>query len=597
MTFPIFFFISNIFISLLLCCFLLFKKLLKNHLTVQVQYHLWYIFVFSLILPFIPYRFWNPDGIFLFIKQWISPGVSSDRILTAAPFPGPSLSIREIRDSSIAAASSSPWFTTVLWLFWISGMLFTFIYFLSAMLKIYFLRQKAYSVTKQTEPELYHHYVSCIQELHIRRNIRLYASCNLSSPVSYGWIFPRIIIPQDLDITLSLDEIRFVFLHELEHYKHRDALFNDLICILQSAYWFNPLIWYGFGQLRKDRELACDNSVINVIGEDQRRDYGYTIIRYAEQIKKGWFLSPLSSIGSYKNTTKQRIQAIADYKKDSVSKKRKSRKFLFLALLLVCISSPLFTANASGNSVFHFTEKNWSSIDVSSYFNGIDGSFVLYDVTEDHYQIFNRELSEQRISPDSTFKIYSGLFALEEHLITPDSSSLEWDGTRQMFPSWNQDQTLDSAMKDSVNWYFQNLDNQLGLSELYSYYRKISYGNCDLSGGISSYWAESSLKISPLEQVILLSGLLKNQWGFQEQNIEAIKNALFQTNIPAGKLYGKTGTGSVNGNNVNGWFVGFLEHQGNLYCFSTNLQASPSTSGGTAADITVDILNRLFTNE
>lgn len=50
-------------------------------------------------------------------------------------------------------------------------------------------------------------------------------------------------------------------------------------------------------------------------------------------------------------------------------------------------------------------------------------------------------------------------------------------------------------------------------------------------GGAGQYWAESSLKISPVEQVI-----------------NAIKDSLFVADIPAGKLYGKTGTGSVNGN-------------------------------------------------
>lgn len=82
-------------------------------------------------------------------------------------------------------------------------------------------------------------------------------------------------------------------------------------------------------------------------------------------------------------------------------------------------------------------------------------------------------------------------------------------------------------MQNSVNWYFQNLDSQTGLPSLHAYYQKISYGNCDLTAGIHDYWAESSLKISPVEQVILLSELLENKWGFDEQNIQAVKNALY----------------------------------------------------------------------
>ena len=141
------------------------------------------------------------------------------------------------------------------------------------------------------------------------------------------------------------------------------------------------------------------------------------------------------------------------------------------------------------------------------------GSFVLYDVTKDQWQIYNEKLSTRRVSPDSTFKIYSGLFALEEGLIAPESSGREWNGTAYPFESWNQDQTLATAMQNSVNWYFQDLDQQMGISALYSYYRQVSYGNCDLSSGTDQYWAEASLKISPAEQVLLLSGLLQNRWG------------------------------------------------------------------------------------
>ena len=69
----------------------------------------------------------------------------------------------------------------------------------------------------------------------------------------------------------------------------------------------------------------------------------------------------------------------------------------------------------------------------------------------------------------------------------------------------------------------------------------------DLSAGIEDYWSESSLKISPVEQVILLSELLENKWEFEEKNIQAIKDALFISDTSIGKLYGKTGTGSLNG--------------------------------------------------
>lgn len=120
----------------------------------------------------------------------------------------------------------------------------------------------------------------------------------------------------------------------------------------------------------------------------------------------------MSTMGGSKDTIRQRIIEIADYKNDSIFQKIKSIGIIILTLSLVYCSSPLFTAYASPNSSFHLKNENWESMDVSSYFDGTDGSFVLYDMTNDQYQIYNKELSEQQISPDSTFKIYNGLFAL-----------------------------------------------------------------------------------------------------------------------------------------------------------------------------------------
>ncbi len=33
------------------------------------------------------------------------------------------------------------------------------------------------------------------------------------------------------------------------------------------------------------------------------------------------------------------------------------------------------------------------------------------------------------------------------------------------FPSWEADQDLNSAMQNSVNWYFQAIDSQLGIEQ------------------------------------------------------------------------------------------------------------------------------------
>ena len=593
--FALHFLLCNLVITILLGLILSVKKIFKKHLTISSQYHLWYIFVCAAIIPFIPLKSIPPASLlqriqYLFYPEAASTLGSSVKPLDNAALPA-QLGISDFAASYDSSALSQ--LNSIFISIWIIGCLITTLYFAYHIIKIYSIRKSAYLISEENEPDLYRQYSKCLNELRIRRKVSLYASCNISSPVSYGLLHPRVIIPQDMDILLSDEDVRFIFLHELLHYRHQDAALNYITCILQVIYWFNPFMWYGFRVLQKDREIACDNSVIHIVGKSQSTNYGYTLIRYAQRMPHNAFLSPLSRLGGEKKVMIQRIKEIASYKSNTPKQRRKSAVLLLLICTMVYCLSPLLTVYASQDASYNFQSQNVEAMDLSSYFKGTDGTFVLYDTVSDQYQIYNQELSTKRISPDSTFKIYSGLFALEEDIIHYDASGQKWDGTTYSFDTWNKDQTLATAMQNSVNWYFQNLDIQLGYQKLYSYYKKISYGNCNLTAGINYYWAESSLKISPVEQVMLLSNLLENKWAFEEENVQAIKNSLFISDTAIGRLYGKTGTGVVNGQSSNGWFIGFLERGERVYCFATNLQNADNATGSNASEITVEILNSI----
>lgn len=596
MAFSIHFLICNIIVGILLGIILFFKKILKKHVTADVQYYIWYIFAAALILPFVPYTPFEPGRLLSKIRDLFTPAAS---LSTGIPA-GQSVDMTapaQLGLSDLAASFSGTSFRTlgvILTVIWAAGCFVTAGFFLYQIFKIRRIRKAAYLITPGNEPELYSCCLSCMQELKIGQQVSLYASCALTSPVSYGLFRPKVIIPQDMDIVLGADDVSFIFLHELQHLKHRDAALNYISCVLQIIYWFNPLVWYGFRIMQKDREIACDHSVIRTVGRERAVSYGHTLIRYAEKLHRNAFLSPLSSLGGEKRVIVQRVKEIADYKAETPARRFKSFCTLSLAVILVYTASPFLTAYAAENSPYELSGRNVEEIDLSSYFHGNDSTFVLYDMTEDSYLIYNEELSTKRVSPDSTYKIYSALFALEEGIITPGFSERAWDGTDYPFDSWNQDQSLETAMQNSVNWYFQNLDAQTGYAALSSYYNRISYGNCDLTAGVGSYWAESSLKISPAEQTDLLAGLLQNKWGFSVENIHAVKNAMFIGNTPVGKLYGKTGTGSDGTQNINGWFVGFLEDNGHVYCFAANLQNGPDASGNAASEIAIDILNDIL---
>ena len=591
---PVHFLMCNVLLSMFLGIVLLVRKISSRHLTIPVRYRLWHLFTAALFLPFLPWRQLSPQEFLFWIQDLLTQDTTASAVThTAENAVQSSSSGTVIRDFSTAVTASGISLSRILGIIWIVGMTAVTLYFAVTLLSIHKIKRNAFLVTAESEPDLYRQFSSCVRELSLRQKVKLYASCDIQNPVSCGWLRPAVIIPQDLDIVSSEEELRFIFLHELQHCRHKDALLNLLVCVLEILYWFNPLIWYGFRQLQKDREIACDHAVIDHVGISERMNYGLTILRFARHAGQGVFASPLSGISSSASTTKQRIMEITEYRPATALQRLKSAGIFLLIFLLLFGTSPLLSAYASGSPVFHLTDEAWTEADVAESFGGRDGSFVLYDMQTENYYIYNKEKSEERISPASTYKIYSSLFALEEGLITPESTQ-QWDGSEQPFPEWMHDQTLTSAMQDSVNWYFQNLDRQMGLPALASYYSRIGYGNCDLSGGAGNYWS-NSLAISPLEQVRLLSELLSNTWDFASENIRAVKDAMLlsEHSVSGGRLYGKTGTSNPDGGTQSGWFVGFLETGETTYCFAVNLQGE-GCDGSTAADVALQSLTTML---
>ena len=75
--------------------------------------------------------------------------------------------------------------------------------------------------------------------------------------------------------------------------------------------------------------------------------------------------------------------------------------------------------------------------------------------------------------------------------------------------------------------------------------------------------------------------------------MEAVKDSIHISSSSFGDFYGKTGTGRVNGQDINGWFIGFVENTDNTYFFATNIHHKTEATGGKAAEITLSILSDL----
>ena len=234
--------------------------------------------------------------------------------------------------------------------------------------------------------------------------------------------------------------------------------------------------------------------------------------------------------------------------------------------------------------------------DLAKYFTGFNtGTFIMYDEANDKYIVFNETQSMKRLSPCSTFKIYNSLIGLETGVLDQEDvyTLFKWNGKQYTFPSWNHDQTLASATKDSVVWYFQELAQRIGTERMQAGLDNIDYGNRDISGGLTIFWLDSSLQISAREQVDLLHRLYAGNLSVSPQYVEIVKKNITLSEDDNIRFMGKTGSGLQDDKWILGWFVGCVEKQGHRYFFATNIQAPDGAIGGKAREITKSILKDL----
>ena len=586
------FLLCNIVISIIIGIFLVSKWIFKNTLTSRMQYNLWYFLLVLLLTPFFPVQSKQFPDLFSWLNHMItSPAFQTVQNKTVNSPAPPSTTSDWMNEFTISVNSSTPTIIRcILLCVWIAGMFVMFVLALKSSLQLRSLKRSALPLQNTT---IYKLYKQCLSEMKLTRtNIPIYSTAFLKTPIITGIFKPGIYMPIHLISDYHETDVRYILLHELQHYKHKDSLANYLMILTAILYWFNPIIWYALKEMRNDREIACDTSVLKMLDECDYEKYGNTLINFAEKISSSPFPFAAGLGGNIKQI-RRRIISIASYKNPSFHKKAIGIITFMLITAGIISFTPFISSYAAINNQYNwnYSSENITQTDLSSYFKNYEGSFVLFDSNRDSWIVYDMEHATHRISPDSTYKIYDALWGLEENIITPQNSLLMWNGKNYPFETWNSNQTLQSAMTSSVNWYFQAIDEQLASTNIRNYIQQIGYGNENVSGRLSTYWLESSLKISPVEQVKLLTKLQNNSLGFSSENINAVKDAICLSSSDAGTFYGKTGTGRVDGQDVNGWFIGYIETADNTYFFATNIGADSDATGGNATEITMSILS------
>lgn len=214
-------------------------------------------------------------------------------------------------------------------------------------------------------------------------------------------------------------------------------------------------------------------------------------------------------------------------------------------------------------------------------------------------------------SPASTFKLPHALIALETGVVQDPLAPVAWDGEQRFFPAWNRDHSLDSAIKNSVVWFFQRTAGQIGRERMLAWLAKLGYAADAYEGEQTTFWLNGDLQVTPLEQVRFLDRLLRYQLPMERKNVDAVKAAFL---MPHGKITNaagehdfvlaapeplvvraKTGNTTVGGENLS-WLVGAVETAGRTYVFASRVRSRDKLSTTAGAELAQRALDARLPN-
>ncbi|MBE5948270.1 MAG: hypothetical protein E7261_04490 [Lachnospiraceae bacterium] len=165
----------------------------------------------------------------------------------------------------------------------------------------------------------------------------VYVAENIDTPCMYGLVRPVIYVTPEA--TKSEKVLKHVLEHESTHYRHADHIWCVLRGIALVLHWYNPLVWLAAVLSRNDSELACDEGTIKRIGENERADYGRTLIEMTCQKHSVLFVNATTMTGS-KKSIKERIVLIA--------KKPKMALYTLVAVVVIAVIAVGCTFTGAG---------------------------------------------------------------------------------------------------------------------------------------------------------------------------------------------------------------------------------------------------------
>jgi bla regulator protein BlaR1 len=143
--------------------------------------------------------------------------------------------------------------------------------------------------------------------LELALGVPVLSSASFIEPGVFGVFRPVLLLPDGIAAELAPAELQAILAHELCHVRRRDNLATVMHMVVETLFWFHPLVWWLGSRLMQERELACDEDVLRSGSEPEA--YAEGILKICER----YLESPLKCMAGVTGANlKKRIEAIMD---------------------------------------------------------------------------------------------------------------------------------------------------------------------------------------------------------------------------------------------------------------------------------------------
>lgn len=340
--------LSSIIGSVLAIIIFIIKGLFKTKLNATWQYYIWFLVIVRLVIPA---GFQTPLSKFnmlAFNTERIQ--VSQNLPKVTANYVKSNTKISEIKSDDKDNLEKTK-VKDFYYYFNISSIVWAIVAIFAALIILSINTVLFFKVNKQPfckDTDTIKVFKKCKSIMNISRCIPIVCDRHINTPSLFGVISPKILIDLNLVYKLSPEEKKYIFLHELSHFKKKDIVINWIILFCTILNWFNPIIWFAFRRMREDCEIACDAYVLSYLEKKEQIEYGKAIINLLKFVSDTKWIIGTTAVISGKSNIKRRIIMIKNFKK-SPYKWTAVPICISLALVMIGVTNSPIKATALKN--------------------------------------------------------------------------------------------------------------------------------------------------------------------------------------------------------------------------------------------------------